>query len=61
MEWEKKTNETGKAYMWFCRYRDMGWERSIAKVVQKHGGNSATLFRWSSKYDWVRRAEAYDD
>ncbi len=61
--WDKQPGESQKAYAWFCRYRDYGVDRSIAKVLQKYIGkaSSAVQSRWSAKFDWVKRAEAYDE
>ena len=61
--WEKKLDETTKAYKWFCSYRDLGPERSLVKVAQNAGKGKnykVQLERWSLKYDWVSRCEAYD-
>lgn len=64
MIWDKREDETGKAYEWFCRYRDMGPVRSHAKLVQKYGKNPTYKSQtelWSRKYGWVERVAAYDD
>lgn len=61
--WERRENETNKAYDVFCVYRDMGAQRSLAKATQalgKPAGYVGQLERWSSQHDWVARAEAYD-
>lgn len=63
MEWEKLESETNLAYEWFCRYRDYGPERSLAKLAQKYRRKKSyitQLQRWSSSHSWVARAEAYD-
>lgn len=63
MEWEKRPGETEIAYHWFCKYRDMGVERSHAEVVQKYSKKptyKSQLAKWSVKYDWVDRVVAYD-
>jgi hypothetical protein len=63
MIWDKREDESSKAYEWFCRYRDMGPGRSHEKLNQKYAGsrsNKSLTLRWSSKYAWVERAEAYD-
>lgn len=63
MEWEKLENETTLAYEWFCRYRDFGPERSLAKIVHEHGRKKnyvRQLEVWSRKSSWVIRATAYD-
>ena len=61
--WEKLEGETSIAYEWFCKYRDMGIERSTAKLVQKYGRKPAyrrQLEKWSSKYYWIKRVDVYD-
>ena len=61
--WERLEDETSKAYQWFCNYRDLGPERSLVKVAQNAGKGKnykVQLERWSLKYDWVCRCEAYD-
>ena len=67
--WEKQEHETSKAYAAFCAYRDMGTDRSLAKqaasVNSELRGDSLAakvrqLTKWSSKYGWVVRVEAYD-
>ena len=58
--WERRPDETSKAYEAFCVYRDMGTSRSIAKVGAALGKNRVTLEQWSSKYSWVKRAAAWD-
>ncbi len=62
--WERQKDESNKAYHIFCIYRDMGPNRSLEKTRQKIGkpaGYIRWLHTWSSKYDWVTRAQAYDD
>ncbi len=61
--WERMPGESTKAYSVFCQYRDLGPERSLEKLRQKlaKSRSRATLTRWSSKYNWVERARAYDD
>lgn len=58
--WERQEGETPRAYEAFCIYRDLGPNRSIAKTVQKLGKNKTTLEQWSAKYEWVKRATAWD-
>lgn len=59
--WEQLPKETTEAYEAFREYRDMGAERSVAKVGEKLGKNNSLMQRWSSKHDWVKRAKAWDD
>ena len=61
--WDKLPNESHKAYMVFCAYRDMGIYRSIKKTCAKLGRQpnyKTWLSEWSVKYNWVERVEAYD-
>lgn len=56
--------ESGKAFAAFELYREMGVERSIAKVAQKYNKSAsyiAQLNRWSGQHGWVKRAAAWDD
>lgn len=59
--WERLPNETPEAFDAFKEYRDMGTERSVAKVGEKLGKNTSLMERWSAKNDWVKRAQAWDD
>lgn len=59
--WERQPEETPKAYEAFAIYRDMGSDRSLAKVGEELGKSEALMERWSAKYDWVKRAAAWDD
>lgn len=61
--WERQAGETSKAYAAFCAYRDLGPSRSIPKAYQTHTnlGHFTTLKAWSAEYNWVERAQAYDD
>jgi hypothetical protein len=58
--WERQEEETAKAYEAFSEYRDMGADRSLAKVGYKLGKSKAQMEKWSKKYSWVARAEAWD-
>lgn len=61
--WEQREDETQISYEWFCHYRDMGVHRSLEKIRQRYGKNASYLRQlqlWSSKYNWVDRAEAWD-
>ena len=67
--WEKQEGENSKPYAAFCAYRDMGTNRSFAKIVpvlygelrkDKTTVKLRQLATWSSKHAWVKRAEEYD-
>ena len=62
--WERQKDESNKAYHTFCIYRDLGPDRSLEKtreILGKSAGYTRWMQTWSSKYDWVTRAQAYDD
>jgi hypothetical protein len=61
--WMKLNEETPKAYEAFCIYRDLGPGRTIPAVQAEYSKSPSyirQLHEWSSKYDWVDRAAAYD-
>ncbi|OKH30027.1 hypothetical protein NIES2119_31625 [[Phormidium ambiguum] IAM M-71] len=55
--------ETAKAFEWFCRYRDLGGERTLAKVSELYEKGKAyiqQLQKWSRQHRWVPRALSFD-
>ncbi len=56
---EQLPKESAKAFAAFSVYLSMGPERSIAAVGQRLGKSGALLERWSRKFDWSERVEAY--
>ena len=58
--WERQEGESAKAFEAFSTYRDMGAERSLAKVGQALGKTKAMMEKWSTTNNWVERAEAWD-
>ena len=59
--WERQPSEGKKAFEAFTCYRDLGTDRSLTKVEQKYNKNRALIARWSSNWNWVERANAWDD
>jgi hypothetical protein len=62
--WLRRDDETNAAYAAFCLYRDFGAERSILKVLDGAGlpsSRSGVWARWSKRFEWVKRAGAYDE
>jgi len=63
MEWEKQSDETMTAWVWFTRYLELGSARSLAKLQQAYDKTPSyirQLAHWSKKNNWVERANAYD-
>ena len=70
---ERLTNESARAYRAFCVYRDLGPDRSLDRAWERFcatsdpGQDRGSARRpghwaaWSQKYEWVKRAETYDD
>ena len=60
--WERMKGENTKAYAYFETYLFMGpTERSLGKVGEKFGKSSVAIENHSRKYNWVERAEAWDN
>lgn len=64
--WEKQPDESDKAFAAFRVYLELGPEkRSISKVVQHRADNGmgksrSTVSKWSSRFRWTARVEAFD-
>lgn len=63
--YEPIPKETHKAWLAFCVYRDMGWDRSLDKAWRQETGKDGRHARhwatWSAKNHWVSRCRAYDN
>jgi DNA-directed RNA polymerase subunit H (RpoH/RPB5) len=61
--WNKQEWETATSFTWFTRYLDLGVDRTLEKVQKKYKKNTSyirQLAKWSTKYNWVDRSNAYD-
>lgn len=58
--WERLSGESAPAFAAFVRYRDLGPERSLAKVARELGKSTTLVERWSARDHWVARVEAWD-
>lgn len=58
--WDTRPSESAPAYAAFAEYRELGPERSLEAVRLKVGKNPRLIARWSSNWNWVERARAYD-
>jgi hypothetical protein len=60
--YDRQITDTDKSWLAFCKYRDMGSDRTIEKVRVECGYRSVRILeRWSSQYAWVERCRAFDD
>jgi len=58
--WERQPGESPEAFEAFALYRDMGIERSTAKVGRRLGKSKTLMDRWSSDHGWVMRAAVWE-
>jgi hypothetical protein len=58
--WEQLPNETEKTWEAFVCYRNLGVDRGIAEVSRILRKSRQLIDVWSKKYDWKRRAAAFD-
>lgn len=58
--WDRQPGESTPAFEAFQKYRDMGVKRSHARVARELGKSTALMARWSLRWSWVTRAEAWD-
>jgi len=62
--WERRCGESAKAHAAAWIYIELGSQRSLSKtaqVLQKSPHYTRLLKRWSARFQWVKRAAAYDD
>jgi len=61
--WDRQPGESSRAYAHFCLYRDKGVSRSLRALEHVDGCTSGyrQLGRWSSRWQWVKRYQDYDD
>jgi hypothetical protein len=58
--WDQVPEESSKAFHAFTLFRDLGWDRSVKKVIEKSKKHPALIYRWSVKYRWRERAQEWD-
>lgn len=58
--WSKRRGESAQAYDAAHTYFELGPWRSIVAAAKRLGKSPSLLEKWSSKYNWVERADAFD-
>lgn len=58
--WERQPWDTPKEWAAFTVYRDLGQERSLVRTAEALGRTRQLIADWSSRYNWVQRAGAWD-
>jgi len=63
--WQRQPGESSKAFGKFCEFRDLGVERSLAKLRRNHpeeeGWSRSVIAELSERWHWQSRARAWDD
>jgi hypothetical protein len=57
--WNRLPGESEEAFGAWVLYRDMEPPRSLRRVGEELGKSETLMERWSSRWRWVRRLEAY--
>jgi hypothetical protein len=59
LAFEQQPKESDKAFTAFKAYLDMGPQRSLAAVGKQLGKSKTMMEKWSRKFDWAARVQAY--
>lgn len=59
--WERQVGESQQAFEAFATYRDQTGRRSRRAVAEKLSKSDALMNRWQTRWNWVSRAQAWDD
>jgi hypothetical protein len=57
--WEKKPDESQRAYDAFSRYRDAE-KRSFKAIADSLNCSTQNVWQWSTRHNWKLRCDAYD-
>lgn len=59
--WERQSKETAKSFAAFAKYRDLGPNRSVRRLLEENPHlTRAAVEALSVRHHWVARAEAWD-
>ena len=59
LTFEQQPRESNKAFAAFKTYLELGAERSLVVVAEKHGKSKTMIERWSRRFDWPSRVQAH--
>lgn len=59
MTFEQQPRESNKAFAAFKTYLELGAQRSLVVVAEKHGKSKTMIERWSRRFDWPARVQAH--
>jgi hypothetical protein len=58
--WERQAGESSKSFVAFQKYLNLSERRTLAKVAEMSGCSAQNIERWSRRWFWVARVQAYD-
>ncbi|MEI6196826.1 MAG: hypothetical protein WCS42_21125 [Verrucomicrobiota bacterium] len=59
LAFEQQNRESSKAFAAFKTYLELGAQRSLVAVAEKHGKSKTMIERWSRRFDWPARVQAH--
>lgn len=59
--WARLDGEPSRAHEAFRAFRDLGPGRRLEAVAEGAGVRPSTVRRWSARWEWQARADAWDD
>ena len=59
--WERQPGESEKCFNYFKTYKDMGTDRTRAKLAVLVGKSKPTMETIAKKWHWIERINAYND
>jgi hypothetical protein len=60
LKFEQQPRESNKAFAAFKTYLELGPQRSLATVAEKHSKSKTMVERWSRRFGWPARVQAHD-
>lgn len=61
LPWERQPKENEWAFLAFNLYKDIGVDRTVAKVARQLGKSESHCYMMHHKWKWTERAQAWDD
>lgn len=58
--WDRLDGETAKAFSAFQKYLNLAERRTLAKVAEMSHCSNQNIERWSRRWCWVNRVQAFD-
>jgi hypothetical protein len=59
--WERQPGESSKSHAAFMKYLNLAERRTLARVAEMLGCSAQNVERWSRRWCWVSRVQAFDE